>query len=186
MEKAKQRWGRLDSECYRQENIPAGLNYKAKDPPIQACNLFIFFLTKSFLWSLLTQPVLFSYISLSHQPDLLTQIRYGFQPLLQLWIIFFSPQGTIYKVQSSCRKWFESTCPSNPGPRPPATVPPVPTIACSSFISSLCEIAAPQPHPWRCGPQSPLRPARSRTMKCSAALFPLLCLVSLPPSRSLC
>lgn len=74
--------------------------------PIQSCNLYICSPQSSSLGTLNTASTVFPcWLSfLSARP--FTQIRSGFQSLPQLWVLFSFPQGTIYKVLSSCWKWF--------------------------------------------------------------------------------
>lgn len=67
--------GRLNSECYRRENIPAGVNYKAElFPSSHVISTFV--LPKALLWALWTLPALSSHagsLFLSARP--FTQIR---------------------------------------------------------------------------------------------------------------
>lgn len=159
--------GRLNSEHYSQEDVPAWTT--GKTLPIQSCNFSIFVLTKSLLWSLLTQPVLFSHTSFTFLSD------WPFHPN-QIWVSIFAPAlnhllfPTEHNLQS-LELLLEMILKHLPIQfRPPSALPPVWAATPSSFRFSLGELLLPSSH----GIPKSVYSAGSWTMICYLSFYLLV------------
>lgn len=167
--------GRLNSECCRRENIPAGVNYKAElFPSSHVISTFV--LPKALLWALWTLPALSSHAgSLSYQPDLSPKSDLGFNLCPS-----FAFSSLSHRAQST-KSW---------------------ALAENDFKTLVCPILLQKQHrPWLTPPSHPLSakwllsfcrfpqfPAYSHsysyTMECLPVLSLIFSLSKFPPFRS--